>query len=125
MTDYTKILPTGKKNAISSKDLAILMGFDNTRSLQADIAKSRDAGQVILSSSTGGYYLPANDEEIEEFIAVLRARAINTFKALRSAKMALEASKDMQMGQMQIDDILEDGSSLLKEVKKDETIDTD
>ena len=125
MTDYTKILPTGKKNAILSKDLAFLMGFDNTRSLQADIAKSRDAGQVILSSSTGGYYLPANDEEIEEFIAVLRARAINTFKALRSAKMALEASKDMQMGQMQIDDILEDGSSLLKEVKKDETIDTD
>ena len=125
MTDYTKILPTGKKNAISSKDLAFIMGFDNTRSLQADIAKSRDAGQVILSSSTGGYYLPANDEEIEEFIAVLRARAINTFKALRSAKMALEASKDMQMGQIQMDDILDNDIRILGEVAENETINTD
>ena len=125
MTDYTKILPTGKKNAISSKDLAFIMGFDNTRSLQADIAKSRDAGQVILSSSTGGYYLPANDEEIEEFIAVLRARAINTFKALRSAKMALEASKDMQMGQIQMGDILDNDIRILGEVAENETINTD
>ena len=124
MTDYTKILPIGKKNAISSKDLAFLMGFDNTRSLQADIAKSRDAGQVILSSAMGGYYLPANDEEIEEFIAVLRARAINTFKALRSAKMALESSKDMQIGQMKMDDIWDDGSRLLKEVIEHKTINT-
>ncbi len=86
VTDYTKILPTGKENAITSNELTRVMGFDNTRSLQADIAKSREAGQVILSCSTGGYYLPANDREIEEFISVLRARAINTFKALRSAK---------------------------------------
>jgi len=111
ITDYTGILPTGKKNAIASKELAFVMGFDNTRSLQADIAKSRDAGQVILSSSTGGYYLPANDAEIEEFIAVLRARAINTFKALRSARMALQASEDKQTGQIQISDLLGDGSS--------------
>lgn len=114
MTDYTKILPIGKKNAISSKDLAILLGFDSIRSLQADIAKSRDAGQVILSSSTGGYYLPANDEEIEEFIAVLRARAINTFKALRSAKMALKVSKEIEMGQIKMENILENGSSALE-----------
>lgn len=106
MTDYTKILPTGKKNAISSKELTILMGFDNTRMLQADIAKSREAGQVILSCSTGGYYLPGNDAEIEEFIGVLRARAINTFKAIRSARMALEKSKDIQVGQTHIEDFL-------------------
>lgn len=114
ITDYTTILPTGKANAISSKDLAFLMGFDNIRSLQTDIARSRDAGQVILSSSTGGYYLPASNAEIEEFIAILRARAINTFKALRSARIALEMEAEKQARQMKLDDILTDSSSLLE-----------
>lgn len=114
MTDYTKILPKGKENALPSKELAFLMGFDNTRSLQADIARSRDEGQVILSSTTGGYYLPANVSEIEEFIAVLRARAVNTIRALRSAKQALEETKEKQTGQMEFEDILQSGSSVIK-----------
>lgn len=107
ITDYTKILPEGKENAITSKDLAFLMGFDNTRSLRADISKSREAGQVILSSATGGYYLPANDAEIEEFVAVTRAKAVNTFKALRSAVKALKETEDVYAGQMHFEDILE------------------
>lgn len=101
MTDYTKILCKGKENAISSQKLAVIMGFDNVRSLQADIAKSRNSGQIILSSTAGGYYLPATDEEIEEFIAVLRARAANTFKALKSAREYLNKTK----GQMSFDDL--------------------
>ena len=101
MNDYTKILGIGKENSISSRKLAVIMGFDSIRTLQADIAKSRDAGQVILSSSAGGYYLPANDEEIEEFIAVLRARAINTLRAIKSAKGLLNETK----GQISLDDL--------------------
>lgn len=90
VTDYTKILPKGSRNAISSADLTLIMGFESTRALQSDISKSRNAGQVILSSTQGGYYLPANKEEIEEFIKVLQARAINTFRALRSARETLK-----------------------------------
>lgn len=101
MNDYTKILRKGKENSISARELAVIMGFDSIRSLQADIAKSREAGQIILSSTSGGYYLPANDEEIEEFIAVLRARAINTLRVLKSARERLNETK----GQISLDDL--------------------
>lgn len=104
VTDYTKILPIGKENAISKNELAVLMGFSDSRTLQADIAKARDNGQVILSSTSGGYYLPANDDEVQEFVAVLRARAINTFKALKSARKYLKEDKT----QMSFEDISED-----------------
>ena len=53
VTDYEKILPVGKQNAVSTAELAVIMGFGDSRSLQADIAKSRDAGQIILSSTSG------------------------------------------------------------------------
>ena len=104
ITDYTKILPIGKENAISTEELAKSLGFESGRALQIDIARSRNAGQVILSSTIGGYYLPQNDAEIEEFVEVLRARAINTFRAIQSAKRYLKQDKE----QMNIEDILED-----------------
>lgn len=94
ITNYEKILPVGKENAVSTAELSVIMGFGDSRSLQADIARSRNAGQIILSSTSGGYYLPGNDEEIQEFIAVLRARAINTFRALKSAREYLSRDKD-------------------------------
>ena len=90
VTNYEDFLPKGKENAISSTELCAVLGFENTRALQIDIAKARESGQVILSATTGGYYLPKDNKEIEEFIAILRARAINTFKALKSAKERLE-----------------------------------
>lgn len=90
VTNYEEFLPKGKENAVSTTELCLIMGFDNARTLQADIAKARENGQVILSATTGGYYLPKDNAEIEEFIAILRARAINTFKALKSAKERLQ-----------------------------------
>lgn len=102
ITDYEAILPTGKQNAIASRELATLLGFSDIRQLQQDIAKSRDAGQIILSSTTGGYYMPANDDEVAEFIAVLRSRAINTFKALKSATKYLKTDTK----QLSLDDFI-------------------
>ena len=90
MTDYISVLPVGKENAISSKELAALMGFDTVRALQSDIAKSRAAGQIICSSTIGGYFIPADETELKEFIAVLRARALNTLKAIRDTKRAMK-----------------------------------
>lgn len=103
ITDYTKILPTGKENAVSSTELTILMGFENIRALQIDIAKSRSSGQIILSSTMGGYYLPADDEEVREFVEVLRARAINTFRAIKSAREYLKEDKNqINMDEMEV-----------------------
>lgn len=93
-TDYTTILPTGKENAKSTNELAVIMGFSDSRSLQADIARSRNAGQIILSSTQGGYYLPKDDAEVQEFVAVLRARAINTFRALNLLENTCKRIKD-------------------------------
>ena len=91
----------GKENAVSSAALAEAVGFRDIRSLQADIAKSRAEGQVICSSTTGGYYLPADRAEIEAFIHSLEARAKNTFGAIRSAR---EAVRHIE-GQLSLEDI--------------------
>ena len=40
ITNYEKILPTGKKNAISTDELIVLLGFTDARGLQMDIAKA-------------------------------------------------------------------------------------
>lgn len=101
ITDYTKILPIGKENAISSAELTVLMGFECVRALQTDIAKARNAGQIILSSTSGGYYLPKDDTEVQEFVDVLMARAINTFRAITSARAYLKKDK----AQMTINEI--------------------
>ncbi len=94
ITNYEEILPRGKENAISSQELAEKLGFESVRKLQIDVSRSRGAGQIILSATTGGYYLPVDDEEIEEFVAVLMASAINTFRALKSAKEKLKLNSN-------------------------------
>ncbi|POP31116.1 hypothetical protein C3B58_17945 [Lactonifactor longoviformis] len=85
-----ELLPTGKENAIPSEELVNLAKCNSTRELQQVIASERAAGAVILSSTTGGYYLPANKQEIKEFCVTLKNRASNTLAALESAKRALE-----------------------------------
>ena len=101
MTDYTLFLRKGKENAIPAADLARALGFSSIRRLQQDIAKSRAAGQIICSSTTGGYYLPADHEEIEAFVHSLESRAKKTFMALRSAREALREPE----GQLSLEDI--------------------
>lgn len=85
-----KLLRTGKENAIDSKSLADLAGCKSIRELQQVIAAERAAGAVILSSTKGGYYLPANEQEIREFCVTLQNRSENTLAALKSAKRALQ-----------------------------------
>ena len=88
-------LTRGAQNAIPSKTLAKMAGCSSVRQLQSVIAAEREAGAVILSTcrNGGGYYLPANGpdgrEEILAYTRTLRARAVNTFHALKSARAAL------------------------------------
>lgn len=97
ITDY---LPTGKENAIPSKTLAEILGFDTVRELQKAIEREWQAGAVILSTCTegGGYFLPANETEIREFIRTLSNRAKNTRRSMESALDAL----DGMTGQMRL-----------------------
>lgn len=89
MIDYETILPKGEEHAIKSADLAARLGFENTRQLQVDIAKARGNGVMILSSGRG-YYLPSSKAEVERFVKTMRARALNTLKAIKTANRFLE-----------------------------------
>ena len=86
-----EFLKTGKDNAVPSKVLAKKVGCGSVRDLRDLVAKERQQGAVILSTSRngGGYYLPADAEEVREFVRTLDARARHTFLALRSARKYL------------------------------------
>lgn len=66
------------------------------RELQQHIALERKAGAIICSSTTGGYFIPANRSEIVEFCKALENRASNTFAAIQSARMALQKLEGQQ-----------------------------
>lgn len=87
-----EFLKAGKDNAIPSKQLAKIASCGSVRELQALVSHERQQGAVILSTSRngGGYYLPADAEEVREFIRTLDARARHTFLALRSARKYLK-----------------------------------
>lgn len=65
MDDLRNILPTGKSNAISARELAAKIGMSD-RVLRDIVTEDRVKGIVICSSSAG-YYLPANKDEIRGF----------------------------------------------------------
>lgn len=98
-------LQQGEENAIPTSQLVQMCGFRTARELQAQIARERECGKLILSTSKpgGGYYLPADGEqgtaEIAAFVATLRSRALNTLRVLRAAKAVL---KDLE-GQIELD----------------------
>lgn len=83
----------GRNNAIPSKLLAEIMGYQSVRDLQKQIERERAAGAVILSDPCGGgYYLSNDPEELRRFTRTLNARARNTIRAAMSAQKALEAA---------------------------------
>ena len=88
-------LPQGEDNAIKAKDLARQCGFKSARDLQHAIALEREAGALILSTCRhgGGYYRPsdgvAGRQEVAAFMRTLRARAINTLRAIRAGREAM------------------------------------
>ena len=86
-----EFLKKGKQKAIPSKQLAKMVGCKNVWDLRALVSQERQQGAVILSTSRGGggYYLPGDTEEVQEFIRTLDARARHTFLALRSARKYL------------------------------------
>ena len=97
------LLPRGEVNAVSTADLMALAGFRTARQLQKQIETERAAGALILSASTGGYYLPqlgeAGRAELIRYERTLRSRAIHTLRTLKTARRALrELDGQLEMG---------------------------
>lgn len=90
ISDY---IPKGKNNAVTLQHLRAVTG-KAPREIARCIKKEREEGQVILTSSRGGYWLldsADNDapEQLRRFIAYMDGK--NTFSAVKSAKEALRA----------------------------------
>lgn len=73
MEDLKNILPTGKLNAISARDLAVKLGVSDR--VLRDIVTAERVKGVVICSSSAGYYLPDNRDEIREFCNFMEKRA--------------------------------------------------
>ncbi len=91
------LLPVGEKNAIPTTELVKLSGLRSVRELQKQIESERHSGALILSSSTGGYFLPENRAEISRYVATLQRRAISTLRTLKTARQALKVLPNQEV----------------------------
>ncbi len=87
-----ELLKEGRENALSPDYLKTAAGLQSEREVRRQVEEERREGKVILSSMGrgGGYYKPANTEEVREFIRVFEARAKGTLFTLNSARRYLE-----------------------------------
>ena len=86
------LLRNGSEQAISVEELLRFTGIKSRRELQEQIAKERRT-KVILSSNTGGFYLPSvgdrGRQETELWIQSMRHRAYETLLATVAAQQYL------------------------------------
>jgi hypothetical protein len=76
-----EILPAGRENAMTGRDLANRFNCD-IRAITAQIERERRDGHPICAASgeNPGYFLPADDEELKAYCNRLKGRAIELFK---------------------------------------------
>ena len=77
-----ELLAEGRENATTGRELAKLCNCD-IRAITAQIERERRDGHPICATSGGdpsGYYMPADDEELETYCNRLKGRAIELFK---------------------------------------------
>lgn len=102
MIDFSTVLNKGKENGIHSRQLAEILGITQ-RELRLNISQARQDGQVI-ASSPAGYYIPAGEDEVREYVSIMWARTKSTFKNMKSAKTWLKEHSEGSNGQMSIFD---------------------
>ena len=90
------LLGHGEENAMSTAQLVKRLGLRDSRKLRAMVESERAEGALILSTVRhgGGYFLPSSDPshargEIAGFVRTVKARALNSLRALRAARRAL------------------------------------
>ena len=90
MTDFKALLeliPKGKENAISRKQLGTLIG-ETQREVSRTIHNARKAGHIICSSAQG-YYKPQTDEELVEGYDKLWGPSISILSSLNPMRARL------------------------------------
>lgn len=75
-----KLLSVGAGHAIPLHDLVALTGWSE-REVRRQIERERRRGVPILSDNMSGYFLPANENELAQFIKSMRHRAGEILKS--------------------------------------------
>lgn len=94
------LLPTGRENAVTGRELASLLDLDG-REISRTIERLRADGVPVCAtcdSSRPGYYLAEGSEDLERYIASLDRR----LRAIRLTREALAETLARQTGQTQI-----------------------
>lgn len=87
-----EMLETGKDNAMSSGKLCRLLGI-KTRDLTAIITEERRQGLPICATSNAtnpGYFIPADQGEMQEYCKSLHHRAGEIYKTRRACLATME-----------------------------------
>lgn len=87
----TDFLKHGKENITTTRELCELSGLSQ-RQVCKEVERARKAGAVILSSASGGYWLPALtdsdiEQQLERFIKFMLSK--NTFPTVKGAQNLL------------------------------------
>lgn len=95
------LIPVGAENAIPKAQLCEITGLDD-RALRMLVQRERKSGAQILTTTTsGGYYLPANTQDTVRFIRSMRRRAAETL----AVAAAVECSLMNEVGQSRLDGV--------------------
>lgn len=88
----TEFIPDGKDNAISMKDLAVMLGTSK-RGVRSLVLAAREHGEPICSTSEGdkgGYYMPLDREEAVAYLRQQTARIKSANAALNGIRKFLK-----------------------------------
>ena len=91
LTDY---LSVGEENAITAKDLAKYLGWTE-RDITITVNALRKQGTLICSNTQSGFWLPADDRDIEQFVRGMQGRIKDMQKAMKPAIEYLNGGGDI------------------------------
>ena len=94
------MIPEGRENAVSMADLARVLKVEE-RQIRKIVFDARIDGTVICGTAAG-YYKPATEAEIREYIAIAGSRSISGLKALRAARKKLSEMRTVKREKAEI-----------------------
>ncbi len=90
LEDLVEMIPTGKDDAISRRDLMKQLKVSD-RKLREMIHEAREVYPILSNTGKGGYYLPANKEEAEAYIRQSYSYISEIHKTIPPVKRYMEA----------------------------------
>lgn len=93
MRATNKIESMADKKTVDTVELQTMLSSGRKTAVEIGTAcAGQSAGRtqgIVICSSSAGYYLPANKDEIREFCNFMEKRAKHSFIAIQSARRAL------------------------------------